>query len=276
MLGNIKMGYLYERLAFALVFMLISNPSIASKNKDIYRMDLEQLMQMEVISVEKKPQSVLKTAAAIHVVTQDDIRRSGALSLPEVLRGVPGLEVMQIDSNNWAVSIRGFDSRFANKLLVMIDGRTIYNPLFSGVYWNMNETLLDDIDRIEVIRGPGGTMWGANAVNGVINIITKKASETQGTQFSFIGGSQERNISARHGGRINDQVSYRFFTKGKHVENFNNGTPLVQANDQWRDLSSGFRVDGNLDNRNQWTLQGGYNVGHANQLGSVPSLIPLG
>lgn len=270
------MRYLRRQLAFTLALLLVSDPLIANTNKDIYRMDLEQLMQIEVISAEKKSQSLLRTAAAVHVITQDDIRRSGALSLPEVLRGVPGLEVMQIDASNWAVSIRGFDSRFANKLLVMIDGRTIYTPLFSGVYWNMNETLLDDIDRIEVIRGPGGTMWGANAVNGVINIITKKTSETQGTQFSFTGGSQERNISARHGGRINDQVSYRFFTKGKHVENFNNGTPLVQANDQWRDLSSGFRVDGNLDSRNQWTLQGGYNVGHANQLGSIPSLIPLG
>lgn len=135
MSGNIKMRYLYERLAFVLAFMLTSNPSVASKNQDIYRMDLEQLMQMEVISAEKKSQSLLKTAAAVHIITQDDIRRSGALSLPEVLRGVPGLEVMQVDASNWAVSIRGFDSRFANKLLVMIDGRTIYTPLFSGVFW---------------------------------------------------------------------------------------------------------------------------------------------
>jgi iron complex outermembrane receptor protein len=246
---------------------------LADTKKDIFNMGLEQLMNIEIVTASRKSQSLLKTAAAVHIITQEDIRRSGATSLPEVLRGVPGLQIAQIDANNWAISIRGMNDRFANNLLVMIDGRSIYNSLFGGVYWNMHETLLEDIERIEVVRGPGGTLWGANAVNGVINIITKNTKDTQGTQFSFIGGSQEKNISARHGGMINDQVSYRFFTKGKHVESFNN-TPVYPAHDQWRDLASGFRVDGDMDASSKWMLQGGYNVGHANQLATSTSLIP--
>ncbi len=237
-------------------------------------MDLEQLMNIEVVSVSKKSQSLLKTAAAVHVISHDDIRRSGATTLPELLRGVPGVQVAQVDANKWAVSIRGFNDRFANKLLVMVDGRSIYSPLFSGVFWNMQDMLLEDIDRIEVIRGPGGTMWGANAVNGVINVITKKTSATQGTQFSFLGGSQEKSLSARYGGKINDRISYRIFAKGKDVENFN-ATPQNPANDQWRNFTTGFRMDGDLDPRNQWMLQGGYTAGKANQLTSVPSLMPL-
>ena len=195
-----------------------------------------------------------------------------------MLRGAPGVQVAQVDSNKWTVSIRGFNDRFANKLLVMVDGRSVYSPLFSGVFWNMQDMILDDIDRIEIIRGPGGTMWGANAVNGVINIITKKASETQGTMISFTGGSLERNINARYGGKINDQTSFRLYAKGKHTDNFNTtpqhqshihnsgGALQHQANDQWRNFTTGFRVDGDLDARNQWMLQGSYAVGTANQL----------
>ena len=236
-------------------------------------MELEQLMNIEVVTASRKSETLLKTAAATHVITQEDIRRMGATSLPEVLRGVPGLQVAQIDSNNWAISIRGLNDRFSNNLLVMIDGRSIYNPLFGGVYWNMHETLLEDIERIEVVRGPGGTLWGANAVNGVINIITKNAKDTQGAQFTLLGGSQEGIFSARYGGKVNDQISYRFFTRGKNVQQFND-TPLYQANDHWRDLASGFRVDGDMDAGSKWTLQGGYNTGHANQLTSSTSLIP--
>lgn len=147
----------------------------------------------------------------------------------------------------------------------MVDGRSVYSPLFSGVFWNMQDMILEDIDRIEVIRGPGGTMWGANAVNGVINILTKNADETQGAMINFTGGSQERNISARYGGKINDQTSFRLFAKGKHVESFNDSSQQP-ANDQWRNFTAGFRVDGNLDANNNWMLQGGYAVETANQL----------
>ncbi len=266
------------QLAFSAFLLLFLNPLSAKAEIDIYSMDLEQLSNIKVVSVSKKPQTILQTAAAVHVISQDDIRRSGATSLPEVLRGVPGVHVAQVDANKWAVSIRGFNDRFANKLLVMVDGRSVYSPLFSGVFWNMQDMILEDIDRIEVIRGPGGTMWGANAVNGVINIITKTSAETQGTMISFTGGSQERILNARYGGKINDQTSFRLFARGKHVENFNttpqhkdhihdsHGALQHQANDQWRNFTTGFRVDGNLDARNQWMLQGGYGVGTANQL----------
>ena len=262
-----------EKLAIILFLTSFSIPLSAGVDTDIYSMDLEQLMNIEVVSASKKSQSLLKTAAAIHVISEEDIRRSSATSLPELLRGVPGLQVAQIDANKWAVTIRGFNSRFSNKLLVMVDGRSIYTPLFSGVFWNMQDMLLDDIDRIEIIRGPGGALWGANAVNGVINILTKKAQETQGTQISFIGGSQERILSARYGGALNDQTSYRLFAKGRHIENFKN-TPQNQANDQWRNFTTGFRVDGDLNANDKWMLQGNYNVGTADQTAINSSLTP--
>ena len=262
-----------------LALFIATQPVVAKQSgtDDIFAMDLEDLLKMEVISTSKKPQSILKSAAAIHVINQDDIRRSGATTLPDVFRGVPGMQVAQIDANKWAVSIRGFNDRFSTKTLVMIDGRTIYTPLFSGVYWNMHDMMLDDIDRIEIVRGPGGSLWGANAVNGVINIITKKASDTQGTMVSFIGGSLERNVSARYGGKINDNTSFRVYAKGRHHENFEQ-QPLLKhlgtANDQWRNLTTGFRVDGDLGNNSDWMLQGGYNIGTAEELGSSTSLTP--
>src|ERR1700740_302713 len=136
---------------------------------DISRMSIEDLMNLEVTSVAKRTQRVADAAAAVFVITQEDIRRSGAANIPEALRMVPGLQVARIDENKWAISSRGFNGRFDNKLLVLIDGRSVYTPLFSGVYWNVQDVMLEDVDRIEVIRGPGATLWGANAVNGVIN-----------------------------------------------------------------------------------------------------------
>ncbi len=236
-------------------------------------------MNVEIVSASKKSEPLLKTAAAAHIISQEDIRRSGATTLPDVLRGVPGVQVAQIDANKWAVSMRGFNDRFSSKLLVMIDGRSIYTPLFSGVYWNMHDVPLDDVDRIEVIRGPGGTLWGANAVNGVINIITKKAHETQGTQVAYIGGSLEQNLSARYGGKINGQTRFRVYAKGRHHENFNQAPErqnLGPANDQWRNVTTGFRVDGELAGSSDWMLQGGYNTGTANELVTSTSLTPPG
>lgn len=223
--------YRHCALIFSLFFLsLLISKSIAAQNKhdDIYEMDLEELLNVKVISTSKKPQSVLKSASAIHVISQDDIRRSGATTLPDVFRGVPGVQVAQIDANKWAVTIRGFNDRFAQKTLVMIDGRTIYTPLFSGVYWNMHDMMLEDIDRIEIVRGPGGALWGANAVNGVINIITKNTRDTQGTTVALIGGSLERNLTARIGGKINDNTSFRLHVKGRHNENFDQ--PDYQSN----------------------------------------------
>src|SRR5436190_5198190 len=155
---------------------------------DVTAMSLEDLMNTQVFSVSKRTQKVADAAAAIFVITQDDIRRSGASSIPEALRMVPGLEVAQSDASTWAISARGFNSTSANKLLVLMDGRSVYAPIFSGVFWDIQDTTLEDIDRIEVIRGPAGTLWGANAVNGVINIITKSAQDTQGLLLYGGGG----------------------------------------------------------------------------------------
>jgi len=168
------------RLFLPLVLALLLPAQFAySKNSsspDLTDLSLEELMSITVTSAAKKEELLSKTAAAVFVITQEDIRRSGATHLPEVLRMVPGVEVARQDSNKWAVSIRGFNDLFARKLLVMIDGRSVYTGLFSGTFWDTQDTPLEDVERIEVIRGPGATLWGANAVNGVINIITKKAA----------------------------------------------------------------------------------------------------
>ena len=147
---------------------------------DLKQMSLEQLGDVEVTTVSKDPQQVQKTPAAVFVITQEDIRRSGATNIPEALRLAPGVEVARIDANHWSVAIRGFAGQFSKSLLVLVDGRSIYTPLFEGVYWDLPYVMLEDVERIEVIRGPGGTIWGSNAVNGVINIITKSANNTQG------------------------------------------------------------------------------------------------
>lgn len=150
-----------------------------SRSTDLTELSLEELMNIEVTSVSKKPEKLFETSAAIYVITQEDIRRSGMTSIPELLRMVPGLDVAHFDANIWDISSRGFNGLYANKLLVLIDGRSVYSVINGGVFWNVQDTLTEDIDRIEVIRGPGAAMWGANAVNGVINIITKNAGDTQ-------------------------------------------------------------------------------------------------
>src|SRR5204863_8695272 len=162
---------------------------------DLTGRSLEELMNTEVTTGARHPEKVSGSPAAISVITQEDIRRSGVITLPEALRLAPGLEVARLDGSQWAISARGFNDVFANNLLVLQDGRTIYTPLFSGVFWDVQGTMLEDIDRIEVVRGPGATLWGANAVNGVINIITKSAKETQGLLFSAGGGTQDRGFA---------------------------------------------------------------------------------
>src|SRR3982075_996303 len=197
----------------ALVFFSVAS-ALAQNLPDVTAMSVEDLMNVQVTSVSKRSQKLADAAAAIFVITQEDIRRSGARSIPEALRMVPGLQVARIDENKWAISSRGFNGRFANKLLVLIDGRSVYTPLFSGVYWNIQDVMLEDVDRIEVIRGPGATLWGANAVNGVINIITKSAKLTQGAVATAGVGTDERTAeAARYGGKIGDNVYYRAYTK---------------------------------------------------------------
>jgi iron complex outermembrane recepter protein len=227
-----------------------SNPSnLASQS-------LEDLMNLEVTSVSKKEQKLSEVAAAIFVITPEDIRRSGATSLPDLLRVVPGLDVAQINANTWAISARGFNFQFENKLLVLIDGRAVYTPLFGGVYWDTQDVPLEDVERIEVIRGPGGTIWGANAVNGVINIITKKARDTAGTLVVAGGGSHEQEFGTiQYGGKIAEHADYRIFAKYRNDGHF--ADPNGQdANDDWHLLHTGFRIDSEISQKDTVTTQG--------------------
>ena len=163
---------------------------------DLQQATLEELMDITVTSVSKREQKLSRTAAAVFVINQEDIRRSGATNIPDLLRMAPGVDVEQIDANTWAISIRGFNSRFSNKVLLLIDGRTVYNPIFSGVLWDQLGIPLEDIDRIEVIRGPGATVWGANAVNGVISIITKSSRDTKGWEATAGTGDPDARDGA--------------------------------------------------------------------------------
>src|SRR5437899_6724075 len=175
---------------------------------------LEELGRIEVTTASKEPVQASRTPAAIYVITQEDIRRSGAASIPEALRLAPGVEVARIDSNSWSLGVRGFGSALSRSVLVLIDGRNVYTPLFAGVYWQVQDTLLEDIERIEVIRGPGGTIWGANAVNAVINIITKNAGESHGVLVSTGGGNLDQGfLNFRYGGGNGKSFDYRLYGK---------------------------------------------------------------
>ena len=185
------MALLASRLA-AGILILCGALLGQSPPPDLSQASLEDLMNLKVTSVSKKEQKLSKTGAAIFVITQEDIRRSGATNIPDLLRLAPGVDVARVDANRWAISIRGFSDQHANKVLVLIDGRSVYSPSFSGVFWDLVDVPLEDIERIEVIRGPGGTVWGANAVNGVINIITKNAQSTRGGLLSAGTGSEDR------------------------------------------------------------------------------------
>jgi iron complex outermembrane receptor protein len=224
---------------------------------DLTELSLEALMNIRVTSTSRRPQSVAESAAAVFVITQEDIRRSGVTSIPEALRMVPGVQVARIDGNKWAISVRGFNGRFANKLLVMMDGRSVYTPLFSGVLWDAQDTVLEDIERIEVVRGPGASLWGANAVNGVINIVTKRARDTQGGLFVAGGGTEEQGFSTlRYGGAFDRDAFYRAY-----VKYFNRDSQEFiddgHAEDDWQVGRAGFRMDWEPDDApDAITLQG--------------------
>ena len=190
-----------------------TDPASTGDSMDFTEFSLEELKDVVIVSASKKPEMVSDTAAAVYVITQEDIRRSGVTSIPEALRLAPGVHVARITATDWAINIRGLNSQFAQNLLVLIDGRSVYTHVFSGVFWDVQDTVLEDIERIEVIRGPGAAIWGANAVNGVINIITKKAAETQGGRAIVLGGSQEQSASVRYGGALDNQAYYRAYAK---------------------------------------------------------------
>jgi iron complex outermembrane recepter protein len=243
--------------------------------KDLTQVSIENLMDIEVTSVSKKEQKLSRTAAAIFVITQDDIQRSGATNIPDLLRMVPGLQVAQINSDNWAITARGFDGQYSNKLLVLIDGRTVYSPIFSGVYWNAQDVPLDTIERMEVIRGPGAAVWGANAVNGVINIITFKASSTQGGLVTGGGGSYEQGFGGvRYGGKIGSGAAYRVDAGGFDRGHFPN---LAGQNgeDDWDTFRGGFRVDASVSPKDSLTVEGDTYRGSAGEMvNSIVSISP--
>jgi iron complex outermembrane receptor protein len=231
-------------------------PTQASPQGDLTQVSLENLMNMEVTSVSKKEQKLSEVAAAIFVITQEDIRDSGARSIPDVLRMAPGLDVAQIDASTWAISSRGFNLQFANKLLVLIDGRAVYTPLFGGVNWDTQDLPLEDIDRIEVIRGPGGTVWGANAVNGVINIISKKAGDTKGALVTGGGGTQVQHFGTlQYGGTVEKDTDYRVFLKYLN-DDHSPDLDGEDASDGWHLLHAGFRADTKLSKKDGLTTEG--------------------
>jgi iron complex outermembrane receptor protein len=179
----------------------------------IEELSLEQLSDVVITSVSKREEALASAAASVYVITGEDIRRSGATTLPEALRLAPNLQVARADANQYAITARGFNNTLANRLLVLIDGRIVYSPLFSGVFWEVQDVVLEDVQRIEVISGPGGTLWGQNAVNGVINVITKAAADTQGLMVSAGGGNRQRAVTTRYGGTLGGGGHYRAYAK---------------------------------------------------------------
>ncbi len=237
-----KMSTLAKSLAFAIGACGLAWPVYGVESNSYFDLTLEQLLETKVLSVSKKVETVAAAPAAIYVVTNEDIMRAGITNIPDALRMVPGVNVARSDSNSWAISIRGFNSVLSNKLLVLIDGRSIYNPVFGGVLWEAQNLMLSDIERIEVVRGPGGALWGANAVNGVINIITKHTRDTSGNVVSMLHGHEETNVAARHGGDLGDGAHYRVYAKA-----FKRDASLSPAGgdayDEWDGVRTGFRVD---------------------------------
>ena len=237
-------------------FASLSAPAWPQKSSDLTSASIEDLMNMEVVSVSKTEQKLSRTATAIFVVTQEDIRHSGATNIPDLLRMVPGMDVAQIDSNAWAISVRGLNARFSNELLVLVDGRSVYTSSFGGVFWDVLDIPLEDIDRIEVIRGPGGSVWGANAVNGIVNIITKKASDTRGVLVTSGGGNVQQGFGTiQYGGEVGNSTHYRAYAKYFNSDHFPDPTDQ-DGGDGWHMLRSGFRTDTTLTSKDTLTVQG--------------------
>lgn len=266
---------------FALVatsFVPVYAQGAAASQTALASMSIEDLMNIRVTSVSKKAEYLDEAAAAVYVITQEDIRRSGATSIPEVLRMAPGLEVANINNNQYAITSRGQNHMFSEKLLVLIDGRAVYSPTFSGVWWAAQHYPLEEIDRVEVVRGPGAALWGSNAVNGVINIVTKKSSLSQGVLVSAGAGNEEQGLfTARYGGNVGDSVFYKVYLMGQErdggrgVKGEWSGNPEDggDAEDYKKVRQGGFRTDWNMGDGGSMTLQGDvYRVG-AGAVGAV-------
>jgi len=251
---------------FIALGLLADRPALAQDQQqlDLTQMKIEDLMNMKVTSVSKREESLARAAAAVFVITQEDIRRSGATNLPDVLRIAPGVDVQQINASTWAISIRGFNSRYSNKVLVLIDGRSVYANSFSGVFWEQIDLPLESIERIEVIRGPGATVWGANAMNGVISILTKSAKETRGGLATAASGSQLYGQGLiQKGGSIGRAGDYRVFGTGFDLGN--SGGNAVPAFDHWGRGHVGGRIDWDVSNRDSLMVQSEGFFNEANQ-----------
>lgn len=248
--------------------------SAASATRSLADLSIEELMNESVTSVSKKVTRFADAPTAISVISADDLRRTGLTTLPEALRMVPGMEVARVNSSIWAISSRGFNGPYANKLLVLMDGRSVYTPLFGGVYWDTQDLILDDLDRIEAIRGPGATLWGANAVNGVVNMISKSAKDTQGTLVSTSVGTEDRpSVSIRYGGAASANLHYRvyakYFNRDGLVDPQGQATP-----DDWHGSRAGFRADWQPTASDLVTIQGDYYSSRIGENVKVPRLSP--
>ncbi|MGI2172180.1 TonB-dependent receptor plug domain-containing protein [Shewanella sp. MF05960] len=271
---------------YSALAVLCASSTVMAQESNSLDLSLQELMNVEVTSVSKQKQSLSNSPAAIYVLTNDAIRQSGATSIPQALRDVPGLHVAQIDAQKWAVSSRGFNGRYNNKLLVMMDGRTLYSPAFSGVYWEVQDTLMADIERIEVIRGPSAALWGANAVNGVINIITKHSADTLGGYAELGAGDYEQGfIGARYGSKLSDNTTSRMYIKGNSRDSLDHkpndldsslidAAATVDKNNDWRHLQLGGRVDIQLENDTSLTLSSDYYTTKMQQASNVASMDP--
>jgi iron complex outermembrane receptor protein len=261
-------------LWLAVVAMLSPSPAPAAVTAVLADLTMEQLMNESVTSVSKKQTNLYDAAAAISVITSEDIMRLGITSIPEALRLVPGLDVARVNSNDWAISSRGFNRDFSNKLLVLMDGRSVFTPSFGGVNWKAQDMVLEDLDRIEVIRGPGATLWGANAVNGVINITSKSSKDTQGFLVSTAVGTEEQPLtSIRYGGEVNPGLHYRTYLQYFNRDEFSDLSG-GSAGDSWDSIRGGFRSDWQASVQDLVTVQGDvYTVGSGGNL-TIPTFVP--
>jgi iron complex outermembrane recepter protein len=245
-------------------------PALPEQPPDLTQKSLEDLMNIEVTSVSKKEQTTSQAAAAVFVISREDIRRSGALNIPDLLRMVPGLDVAQIDASKWAISARGFNGQYSNMLLVLIDGRAVYNPIFAGVFWDSQNVALDTIERIEVIRGPGAAVWGSNAVNGVINIITRSADDTQGGYVAAGGGNTSTGpATVGFGGTAPVIGAYRVYGQGFHYGSLPTFAG-ADGQDDWRLVHGGFRTDSTLSAKDSLTTEGEAYIGNAGEITLTP------
>jgi iron complex outermembrane receptor protein len=247
------------------VWLMAVTASAGWSQRDLGDASLEELLNTRITSVSKKEQKLSQAAAAIFVINQDDIRRSGATTIPDLLRMAPGVEVARINGNRWAVTIRGFNSAYANKVLVLIDGRSVYSGTYSGVIWDQVSMPVEEIERIEVIRGPGGSVWGANAVNGVINIVTKPSQDTKGGMVVVgVGSSVSTDDTVRYGGDLGRSGSYRVFGRYSRTADFY-APGDVDAADGWDRKQGGFRTDWTISPRTSLAVEGSYYYNHGSQ-----------